>query len=763
MFRHIKYNYFAKLIFLIVVLFIFKDILVHKGAVIFNLGGDGIKNIFTYIFHVTYEHGAWFHGMNYPYGDPIVFTDNVPFLSYPLSFINSWLHFSPAALLQIYYGLMMVNYWLAMYYVYKILRVYQVTNFIAIISGCLIIIQSANTLRITDEYSLSYNALIPMVFYWSILYFKTYQRSNLFKIVISILCFAFIHLYFLGMMLIWIGCYSLFFLITILKRTKKEIIANTLYIISFIVAVAIVFLMVKLTDPVTDRPVFPYTGDTSLNFLHLFTQNISPIWEWINSIKSLNILNHPVDDVVYIPVSVTLLLVFSIFFKAYSKFKGEIYTLQFDPIWLWTAILGLLFAMTIKHIWNYPLLKSILTPFRQFREPERLSWEFYFILCFYAVLVLEFVFQYLKRKNVTRAYVLVTIILGLWVIDANGFIINVRKSTTNISQKYNSFFYKDELSFNDFLKQHHFNKDDFQCVFALHYVDIGSEKIWLNENRSVSIFSSFPIAYNTGLPMMDVMMSRTSWSQTFDQVKICAGPYVKKPILYELNSKKILLLQYDNDLDEDELFLTESALKIGDFHGFKVFAFSPQQLINKQKILANTIQKIADIQTQQDSIIGEPGSVYINHFNNHLFKTNFADSSGCTLTINHDTTLITWKIPSLKDSMFECSGWFKVPANNYSSNYYTIIYKKQNGDEISRQDVFGKYSVDNEPGYWFRVSTYFKTPPNCAKIDIVLHPDLLNSPKIIFDEFIIRPADAIVITKFNNGVKMVNNHVLHPF
>src|ERR1035437_8133996 len=57
----------------------------HPWNVVLELGGDGGKNIFTYLYHILYGKGIWFTGMNYPYGEHIVYTDGQPLLSVTLS------------------------------------------------------------------------------------------------------------------------------------------------------------------------------------------------------------------------------------------------------------------------------------------------------------------------------------------------------------------------------------------------------------------------------------------------------------------------------------------------------------------------------------------------------------------------------------------------------------------------------------------------------------------------------------------------------
>ena len=89
------------------ILFLFRDVLFNT-RVLTSLGGDGTKNLYTFLYHILYEKGTWFHGMNYPYGEHLVFTDAQPLFSIPLSYLNTSLHFSIHTLLAFMYW----SYWI---------------------------------------------------------------------------------------------------------------------------------------------------------------------------------------------------------------------------------------------------------------------------------------------------------------------------------------------------------------------------------------------------------------------------------------------------------------------------------------------------------------------------------------------------------------------------------------------------------------------------------------------------------------------------
>src|SRR3954462_14259386 len=72
----------ATIVFAIcLVTFSLYHIVLRPGHIVPELGGDGAKNNFTYLYQSQWGHGYWFDGMNYPYGEHIVYTDGQPLLS----------------------------------------------------------------------------------------------------------------------------------------------------------------------------------------------------------------------------------------------------------------------------------------------------------------------------------------------------------------------------------------------------------------------------------------------------------------------------------------------------------------------------------------------------------------------------------------------------------------------------------------------------------------------------------------------------------
>ncbi len=74
------------------------------------------------------------------------------------------------------------------------------------------------------------------------------------------------------------------------------------------------------------------------------------------------------------------------------------------------------------------------------------------------------------------------------------------------------------------------NPNQYQAIIPLPYFHVGSENLWLEPNSDI-LKNTFIVSLKTGLPTTGVAMSRTSLSQTFNQISLLLEPYRKLEIL----------------------------------------------------------------------------------------------------------------------------------------------------------------------------------------------------------------------------------------
>jgi hypothetical protein len=83
-------NYIIYLLALIIVFAFYHKVLLHPNQYMFSNSGDGMKNYYTYAYHIKNDASyVNFNGMNYPYGENYLYTDCHPVLANALMVLGN--------------------------------------------------------------------------------------------------------------------------------------------------------------------------------------------------------------------------------------------------------------------------------------------------------------------------------------------------------------------------------------------------------------------------------------------------------------------------------------------------------------------------------------------------------------------------------------------------------------------------------------------------------------------------------------------------
>ncbi|MEZ4798218.1 MAG: hypothetical protein R2809_00275 [Flavobacteriales bacterium] len=279
-----KFDFGLLIILFITIVFSFLmygDVMLHPDMYMFSNTGDGIKNYFTFAWHVRYDE-SWiaFSGSNYPYGEHVGYSDGHSLLSllfggfdfvkeHPIGFLNSIMIYSPIFASSV---------------LYKVLRRLDVSMWVAIVGAFCILLMQPQLVRMTGHYSLSYSWVIPLF----ILLFLIFQKSNrVLQIVIYsayITAIFFIHPY-LGMGLALFAC-CVWLVQIIVAKWKKEP-ANFSLLLGGVVSVIFYAAFSKITDTHLDR--YPLLPKDFWNINLLFSRFFYPITEALNRYSTMKI------------------------------------------------------------------------------------------------------------------------------------------------------------------------------------------------------------------------------------------------------------------------------------------------------------------------------------------------------------------------------------------------------------------------------------------------------------------------------------------
>ncbi len=740
------------------------NIVTDPGHMMIVIGGDGGHTYHAFLYNIIYENKVWSYSINYPYGENITYIGGLPVFTIPLTHLKAF-HFKAEHLLAIMHLTIGLSYILGILYNYKIFRFFNVKPFIAIPFSCLIILISPQIYRLLGHFGLTYTCVIPMLFYWSLKYYNNGHWKYPVYIFISGCIVSFSHLYFGGIIFIWILFYVIGFFIFTKLSFKEKLRHSSILMLCGVSMFLFIKVFIWLTDPIKDRTAFPSGALGNLtNWKNIVTSTLSPFWNIIKTSTWWHDDSNG-EGYIYVGIAVILVCIISSILGLILLFKKKdnliVSDNNFQPIWLFIAIGALLLGMGVPFIWNMAWLLNYMSVFRQFRSLGRFSWIFYYIITVYAVVVINnWYVKAVTAKKYIVAYSAVIVPLFIWSLDAKGYVDFFRDKISYSPSNYAFYFSKQEQNWNQFLKKHNHNQNDFQAIIVLPFFNLGSEKI-TQENDMTSWVSTTggKASLQLHLPLVDAYTSRESLSMAEKQVRIIAGPFSDKP-LFNYNNKKPFLLLYSeaDSLDMDSKYLLKDADYIGHNFGFFIYACYPDRVIANDKKNIDSVNLILPFLHSNDTCIASKETFYVNHFDAGQ-ATNKLFGNGANAPISGDDSIIATisVMPSTDGKLYEFSLWFLLSDKNpYSPNIYLQLSDSA-GNLFDTKEILTKRSCDNY-NLWFRTSGFFNLPIKCRSIKCKL-VDMPKPTYIAMDELLLRPADALVISKTPNGSIMVNNHL----
>lgn len=768
--QKLLYNLLLIIVASVVTVYTLSYMVTKPSTALVTMGGDGIKNYFTYLYQAANGSGLQFDGMNYPYGEHLVYTDAQPLLSVPLSYINKVVPLSYNTLLAILHIALAISFFLAIVFTYKILTHFKVHPLFAIATSTLIVLMSPQIFRVYGHFGLGYQSMIPMLFYWNIKYYHTRKVSYAILLLLFGIACALLHPYCAALFFIWLLLYAFGYLLIEKRDWKNKIYHASPIVLAALGIVAFVKILMLVTDTKVGRTEYPYGTLSDCTVAEdIFTSNSSPIWQGLEQLGLFTNVTRG-EGLAYLGVVgivAVLIAIITIILKTIKKKKAFAVSQEygFSPIWLFVALGTFLLAQGVPFVWRMEWLLDYVSTFRQFRTLGRFAMLFYYIASVYSVILLYALFIKFEALNKKKlAYTIICIPTLLWTVEANGYVISSRKAISEAM--YNYMFVFEYYDWKKLMSYQWVDADEFQGIVLLPYVHLGSEKIWLND-ENIWVYT-FGVSNSLQLkrPLVNVHMSRTPWQETFAQVKTIAGPLVKKPTLDLLpNDKPLLLIHlHADELDPDSRYLLDMADHINRFEQIDAYVLAPDKLKKYEKKYRDSIRFVAKNITAADTCIGcRDYSYIIDHLDEDEGSSIFG--AGARQQVAQESTEIkTYALKPLADTvLYEFSFWSLVNDFDYSTPTFYVETLDSSGNSTSLNMVKAALSVDNEQGgSWLRANKYFNVPKHTYKLKVTI-PEVYLDKFLALDEIVFRPANSTTYSINNSAANkciMVNNHVL---
>ncbi|HZV69598.1 MAG TPA: hypothetical protein VFG10_08640 [Saprospiraceae bacterium] len=551
----------------------FSRIIKCPACYLFADEGDGLKNYYTLAWYVQHDKGWHFSGMNYPYGENIIYTDNEPLLALTLRWIDQHVIDMDRHVVGTLNMLLLLSLYFSVLLIYKLLRRWEVGKWWALASSLFIIFLSPQLWRIHGHYALAYVCFLPLLF----LLLDLLIRSEKKRWVWSVLCGSLVivmsltHLYFLLISVVMLSSFFIFW--WWYYRKEKNLLRAVLpWLAGVIVFPVFIILGIRhITDTITDRPTEPFGLDVlSVNFGSTFIPFISPfdkIWTVL--------LHQEVPNFERIAYTgfIGLLMLPVILFFLFRKRDEQPLTLHVKAF-LGAAVMTWLMAAGIFYQNGFKFLWEIVPVLKQFRSLGRLGFSFYYlymIVCSY-LLWQFFVRMRLREMGSTAGYILV-IISVFWGFESYLNIKGVRDPVF----RHNKFMSSAKDDYVPLLEKAGHKAEDFQAILQFPLVAIGNEN--LGVARGFWTFrEGIHVSFETGLPMIDYAMSRTSVSQGLDIIELISSPYFEKKRTMAMDTRPLLLVCEEEFVIPAERRIISMAEKIGTYQSITLYSLDMAKL-----------------------------------------------------------------------------------------------------------------------------------------------------------------------------------------
>ncbi|MBL7705423.1 MAG: hypothetical protein JNM21_07715 [Taibaiella sp.] len=755
---------------IVLCIFIFQNLVLYPNAVLTVTTYDGMKNYFTTLYYNLYDSGSHFSGMNYPFGENILYTDNMPLFSYVTQHITTWLPGLKPYTLGMMHLFLFATVPVCAYFIFKILRRFRTGAVYAVIAALFITFISPQLNKLSAHFGMGLVFYCPAVIYWLMCYFDT-RKVKYLVFIFGIATFVtFIHFYNVAIISVFVGFTAIARFITEKQESLKERLRQPLILLLLAALnLAPALLYLKLTDTITDRSTYPWGVLTMETIPNDLLVNATPLG-YIFQFAAGNATDiGATDGKAYIGLVSILVLLFMTGIWLYRKFRKSAHPmLQAQPVpgftlWLWAAFFQLLFAMATPMHWARDFFADHISVFRQFRTIGRFVWPFYYLFMIYAAL---FVYHYyrllLQIGKKILARLLLSCVILIWGIQTTGYIKMWHNISAGARDNYNFLFDVNGTNWKSWLAQRGYDARDFQAVLGLPYFNCSSEKIWImdvKENWNIAPFGKY--ALQTQTPLINNILSRTSWFQTFEAIQIIDGPFNEKKILDLYNNKDIIiLLDKSTPLKDKEQEWIGQATYIGDrTEALAVYAINPKLLQQHDKEYR---KKIKDSVMSLDSRMGLLDSTgnnfyYCNNFRQHNEKAGFAEKGIFIPKIANGEIVDSIMVPATaRGKEYNISIWAQCNMSDYRTPYFEVYQYDAGGNQMAFDDFTAKKST-NVVKDWFLAEGTFKMEPQTDHIKIRVYS---SGKKISYkglDNLLIQPRHSIFYYKAEGGTLFLNN------
>ncbi len=751
---------------LLIVFSFYGKALLQPNSMMFSNSGDGLKNYFTYSYHITHDSSAvGFEGMNYPYGENIMYTDCHPAFALLFRSLSGPLPFIAGYSVGMLNFLMILSIILTFIVVYLLLAEFGINRWIGLVFSIGITLLAPQIFRLGGHLALSYSMAIPLS--W-LLIIKSLKKPDRFALYFLILLnnsfWFFIHAY-LGM----IVTFFLLMVLIVYTLTERDKLKKIRYKLSLLASLAIpvvLFLMfIRLTDSHTGRTdnpsgFFQYVAEAD----DIFVPNHPPLRPLLDSLTG-NGIRQQWEAWSYVGLTSTLLILILILSAVFRMVKRR--TTYIDRFFvsrimnasLLAALVVLLFAMAVPFR-QFPALVDVVPFMKQFRALGRFTWPFFFVLTAFSAFVADKIYETAQRRTGRIAAIGFILIAGLLnIVEALPY---HREMKWTINQSPN-LFQRENLNKSLYSAIGMVNPAEYQAIISLPFFYQGSESYSRPQNDE-TVRSSIVISYHTGLPLVCANLTRTSIQESKNIVQIVTPDYYKKTIEPDLpDSRPFLVIRTGDPLTACEELLFRKCKPVFQGKDVSLYRLDKKSLFSNSsaEVMAEFMQKRASFITKDRFSLSDSSFVYYDSFEQKQSEHPFRGKGGFRSEKKNKNVLAEFAPGTFKSGKkYMASAWMFNGLPDALNLYFRFIIEEydESADSWESTTCFPDQS-ETINGNWSLVEGEFEVRNPGNRIYIVTIGTRDAKGPLFIDDLLVREAAVDVYYKDDNDKTLFyNNH-----
>ena len=732
------------------------------NRVCFANGGDGMQSYINMDYHIRVDSSYMrCNSMNYPYGEHVFFTNNQPLISNTIKFISQNIIDISDYTLGILNFTMLFCLVIAPLILYLILTGVGVGSILAILASLGITYLSPQIDRFGGHFNLCYVCVIPLMIYLVMQFFKKPGFLLTGLIFLTAMAAALTHFYFYG----FLAALLLFFYGAYLSGKDQIFSKKYMWAVHLFIQLILPFLILQafyITDHVTDRPAFPW----GFLYYRAYPQSIflpfnKPYGLFLHQLFNTNFIDW--EGFAFVgTVATTGMIVFLVrscikIFKGRYREIGRVTSNTQLNILFWASLLLLLYSFGLPFILGLEWLIDLIGPVRQMRGIARFSWLFYYVM---NIVTIYWLWEEWKKPS-RKHWALLLIVLAMLVLfyDAWYQVRNRGKSLeNNIPALVDRNLTEPE---NLWIKRHDLSR--YQALIPMPYYHIGSENIWIDGGCDI-VPASFIAIKNSGLPGLGVMLSRTSISQTVENVSLMLGPSSTALHLDRFPSgKPFLLMAARCDLlSEHEIQMIGRSRWIDSTGNFDLYEMPFQAFQDISDSIARAVaNEYSTLRLFDHKGYQSTDSILNFRFRNFDSISNPAafEGTGCYQgNAKEKNEIFSGKIPNGDTTLtYVLSFWMNNVRSDLFARTVVILTETDTSGNIVFNETYPAYkhfTMVEENWVLVRLKFRLKSPDN--RFSASVQNTILRKKPIQIDNLLIAPRDEKIYFEFSHGLSRNN-------